>query len=290
MSELLDLLAREPGLAAACLGVLGLLIGSFLNVVIHRMPKIMEAMHVADCASTADEWVVPQRTWRYLVTPRSACPKCGHVLRWYENIPVISWIFLKAQCSNCKTPIALRYPLVEVLGGLSGVFAVLAFGPTAKALAAFVFLLILVTLAFIDADTQLLPDDLTLPLLWLGLIVNIGGMFVPLSDAVIGAIAGYLVLWTVYWLFKLLTGKEGMGYGDFKLLAALGAWFGWQALPAVILASSVVGAVLGGLMMLLARLGRGQQFPFGPYLAGAGAVVLFYGPAINAWYLGLLAR
>ncbi len=223
MSELVVLLSHEPGLAAACLGVLGLLIGSFLNVVIHRMPKVLEAMHVADCASTPDEWVVPQRTWRYLVTPRSACPKCGHVLHWYENIPVLSWMFLKGRCSNCKTSIAIRYPLVELLGGLSGVFAVLAFGPSAKALAAFAFLLVIIALAFIDADTQLLPDSITLPLLWAGLLLNLYGAYTDLRSAVIGAVAGYLILWSVYWLFKLVTGKEGMGYGDFKLLAALGA-------------------------------------------------------------------
>ncbi len=275
-------------IAAGVALLFGLLIGSFLNVVIYRLPKILQAQFAADCASTEEHQVQPKFTYKYLLLPASACPKCGHQIRWYENIPVLSWLVLRGRCSACKTPIPIRYPMVELTGGLLCAAAVLAFSPTPKALLAIVLLLALLALTFIDADTFLLPDDITLPLLWLGLIANLFELFVPLSAAVIGAIAGYLSLWLVYWAFKLVTGKEGMGYGDFKLMAALGAWLGWAALPAIILLSAVVGAVVGIAMMVFKRLSRGQPLPFGPYIAGAGALTLFFGPQINAWYLGTL--
>jgi leader peptidase (prepilin peptidase) / N-methyltransferase len=278
-----------PVAAAAVVALLfGLLAGSFLNVVIYRLPKILQAQFAADCASTEDHQAQPEFTYKYLLLPGSACPKCGHQIRWYENIPVVSWLVLRRRCSACKTPIPARYPLVELSGGLLCAAAVLAFGPASKALLAMVLLLALLALTFIDADTFLLPDDITLPLLWLGLIANLFELFVPLSAAVAGAIAGYLSLWLVYWAFKLVTKKEGMGYGDFKLMAALGAWLGWAALPAIILLSAVVGAVVGITMMIFKRLSRGQPLPFGPYIAGAGALALFFGPQINAWYLGTL--
>jgi len=274
----------EPAVALPAAAVLGLLVGSFLNVVIHRLPRMMERGWAEQCAELAGR--EPDAVPAYnLVVPRSACPSCGHVLRAIENVPVFSWLALRGRCSNCSARISPRYPVVELAGGVAAFAAVWAFGPTAKGLAACVLLWTLIALAFIDADTQLLPDDLTLPLLWAGLAANLFGLFVPLASAVIGAIAGYLVLWTVYWLFKLVRGKEGMGYGDFKLLAALGAWLGWPMLPQIILVSSVLGA-LGGILAILVK-GRdgATPLPFGPWLAGAGAVALFFGPAINALYL-----
>jgi leader peptidase (prepilin peptidase)/N-methyltransferase len=274
----------EPAVALPAAAVLGLLVGSFLNVVIHRLPRMMERGWAEQCAELAGREADAQPAYN-LVVPRSACPSCGHVLRAIENVPVLSWLALRGRCSKCRARISPRYPVVELAGGVAAFAAIWAFGPTAKGLAACVLLWTLIALAFIDADTQLLPDDLTLPLLWAGLAANLFGLFVPLASAVIGAIAGYLVLWTVYWLFKLIRGKEGMGYGDFKLLAALGAWLGWPMLPQIILVSSVLGA-LGGILAILVK-GRdgATPLPFGPWLAGAGAVALFFGPAINALYL-----
>jgi len=274
----------EPAVALPAAAVLGLLVGSFLNVVIHRLPRMMERGWASQCAELAGREADDAPAYN-LVVPRSACPSCGHVLRAIENVPVLSWLALRGRCSNCSARISPRYPVVELAGGVAAFAAIWAFGPTAKGLAACVLLWTLIALAFIDADTQLLPDDLTLPLLWAGLAANLFGLFVPLASAVIGAIAGYLVLWTVYWLFKLIRGKEGMGYGDFKLLAALGAWLGWPMLPQIILVSSVLGA-LGGILAILVK-GRdgATPLPFGPWLAGAGAVALFFGPAINALYL-----
>ena len=278
-----------PIAAAAAVALLfGLLTGSFLNVVIYRLPKILQAQFAADCASSDSHQAIPEFTYKYLLLPASSCPKCGHQIRWYENIPVLSWLILAAKCSRCKTPIPLRYPLVELMGGLLCAAAVLGFGVTPKALLAMPLLLALLALTWIDADTFLLPDDITLPLLWLGLVANLFGQFVPLDAAVIGAMAGYLSLWLVYWVFKLITGKEGMGYGDFKLMAALGAWLGWAALPGIILLSAVVGAMVGISMIIFKRLGRDQALPFGPYIAGAGVLALFFGPQLNAWYLGTL--
>jgi leader peptidase (prepilin peptidase) / N-methyltransferase len=219
-----------------------------------------------------------------LVVPRSACPACGHRISALENVPVLSWLVLRGRCSACGTDISARYPIVELIAGTLGALAIAHFGPTWQGLAACGLLWTLLALTFIDLDTQLLPDDLTLPLLWAGLFVNLFGLFVPLHEAVIGAIGGYISLWSVYWAFKLIRGKEGMGYGDFKLLAALGAWMGWKALPAIVLLSSAVGAVIGLSLVLIKRRDHQQPLPFGPYLAVAGAVALFAGPPLIALY------
>jgi len=274
----------DPAVAIAAAGVLGLLVGSFLNVVIHRLPQMLERGWRAQCAELAGQ--APAEAPAYnLVVPRSACPSCGHRISAVENIPVVSWLALRGKCKACGAPIPARYPIVELLGAALAMVAVWHFGPTAKGLAACGFLWTLLALTFIDADTQLLPDDLTLPLLWAGLFVNLFGLFVPLAEAVVGAIAGYLALWSVYWLFKLIRGKEGMGYGDFKLLAALGAWLGWKALPAVVLLSSVAGAVIGIALMVVHRRDGGTPLPFGPYLAIAGAIALFVGEPLVQLYL-----
>ncbi len=279
MTPLLD-----PAVALPAAAVIGLCVGSFLNVVIHRLPKMMERGWADQCAELAGR--EPEAKPRYdLVVPRSACPACGHAITAIENIPVVSWLALRGRCRACKAPISPRYPVVELVAGALAVAAVWQFGAGWKGLAACAFLWTLLALAFIDADTQLLPDDLTLPLLWGGLVANLFGLFVPLASAVVGAIAGYLVLWAVYWLFKLVRGKEGMGYGDFKLLAALGAWLGWPMLPQIVLVSSVLGAVGGILMIVLKGRDKAVPLPYGPWLAGAGAVALFFGPAINAMYL-----
>ena len=279
MQSLLD-----PVVALPAAAVIGLCVGSFHNVDIHRLPKILERGWAAQCAELAGR--EPEPAPRYnLVVPRSACPGCGHPITALENVPVVSWLALRGRCSACRARISPRYPIVELAAGAAALAAIARFGPTWTGLAACGFLWTLIALAFIDADTQLLPDDLTLPLLWAGLGANLFGLFVPLATAVIGAIAGYLTLWTVYWLFKLIRGKEGMGYGDFKLLAALGAWLGWPMLPQIVLVSSVLGAVGGIAAMALAKRDGAAPLPFGPWLAGAGVVALFFGPAINALYL-----
>ena len=267
--------------------VVGLCVGSFLNVVVHRLPKMLERDWRAQCAELRGESLPDENPPAYnLAVPRSACPECGHRIGALENIPLVSWLVLRGACSACRKPISARYPLIELLGGLLAAYAIWRFGLTWKGAAACALLWTLIALTFIDFDTQLLPDSLTLPLLWGGLLVNLFGLFVRLDDAVIGAIAGYLALWVVYWLFRLIRGKEGMGYGDFKLLAALGAWLGWQLLPLIILLSSVVGAVIG--ISLLVFKGRDHNVPlaFGPYLAIAGGIALFFGPAlIKGWSL-----
>ncbi len=279
MTSLLD-----PAVALPAAAVIGLCVGSFLNVVIHRLPKMMERGWADQCAELAGR--EPEAKPRYnLMVPRSACPACGHAITAIENVPVVSWLALRGRCRACKASISPRYPVVELVAGALAVAAVWQFDAGWKGLAACAFLWTLLALAFIDADTQLLPDDLTLPLLWGGLVANLFGLFVPLASAVVGAMAGYLVLWAVYWLFKLVRGKEGMGYGDFKLLAALGAWLGWPMLPQIVLVSSVLGAVGGILMIVLKGRDKAVPLPYGPWLAGAGAVALFFGPAINAMYL-----
>ncbi|MCE3263298.1 MAG: prepilin peptidase [Pseudoduganella sp.] len=287
MQETLMLFSPPATLAAAVVaGILGLMIGSFLNVVIHRLPIMMQ--RESDNYVAAESGKELPHTDRYnLVVPRSACPHCGHQITALENIPVVSWLVLRGKCRACKAPISARYPIIEALTALLSGWLVWQFGFGWAGMATLVFAWLLVAMTFIDADTQLLPDDLTYPLLWLGLLVNIQGTFVPLQDAVLGAAAGYLVLWTVYWAFKLLTGKEGMGYGDFKLLAALGAWLGWQMLPAIILLSSVVGAVVGITLILFFKHGRSKPIPFGPYLAGAGMLAMLFGPQIQAFMHGV---
>ena len=285
MQDGIFFLAAGSLLPTVLAAVFGLLIGSFLNVVIHRLPIMMQR--------ESDNYVAHEsgkplpHTERYnLVVPRSACPQCKRQIGALENVPVLSYLALRGKCAGCKTPISVRYPLVEALtGGLSALL-IWHFGSGWVGLATLVFVYLLIAMTFIDADTQLLPDDLTLPLLWIGLLLNLSGLFVPLQDAVIGAAAGYLSLWTIYWAFKLLTGKEGMGYGDFKLLAALGAWLGWKMLPIIILFSSLVGAAVGIALIVFTRHGRDKPIPFGPYLAAAGLLALLYGRTILETYFG----
>ena len=264
--------------------IFGLMVGSFLNVVIHRLPKMMEHEWHHNCLELQGE-EVPLAPKYGLVTPRSACPNCGHMITALENIPVISYLVLRGKCKACKTPISARYPLVEILTGTLIGLVSWKFGYSYTALFAWIFTFALISLTFIDFDTQLLPDDITLPLLWLGLLFNLNNGFTDLKSAVIGAIAGYLILWSIYWLFKLVTGKEGMGYGDFKLLAAIGAWFGWQLLPAVILLSSVLGAVIGISLIVFTKRGREVPMPFGPFLAIGGIAALFLGQHLAAYYM-----
>jgi leader peptidase (prepilin peptidase)/N-methyltransferase len=276
----------DPAVFAVVAGLFGLMVGSFLNVVIHRLPIMMERDWSAQCAELRGE-PPPVFEALSLARPRSRCPQCGHLITALENIPIISWVLLHARCKGCAAPIPFRYPLVEALTGALFAFAAWHFGFTAAGLGALVFLAALIALTGIDFDTQLLPDDITLPLLWLGLALNAFNVYTDLKSAVIGAMAGYLSLWAVYWGFKLATGKEGMGYGDFKLLAALGAWLGWQMLPLAILLSSCVGAVVGIALMVFARHGRNVPIPFGPYLASAGAISLVWGKPLTRAYLGI---
>lgn len=283
MSDILTTAAHPAVFPWLCL-MLGLVVGSFLNVVIHRLPKMMERDWQNQCAELRGEAVPPAEKFNLFV-PRSRCPACGHRVSVLENIPVISFAILRGRCSACKARIGMRYPLVELLGGVAAVWSAMRFGFSPAAFAAMVFLWCIVAASFIDLDTQLLPDMITLPLLWLGLLVNAAGLFTDLRSAVIGAAAGYLALWSVYWLFKLATGKEGMGFGDFKLLAAIGAWCGWQVLPLTILLSSFIGAAVGIGLMVFARHGRGVPIPFGPYLGAAGIVALFWGPQLTRQYL-----
>lgn len=276
----------DPVALALAAGLIGLIVGSFLNVVIHRLPIMMERDWTAQCAELKGE-VPPVLAPLSLARPRSRCPRCGHSITALENIPVVSWLLLRGKCKGCAAPISFRYPLIEVLTGLLFAYAAWHFGFTAAGLGALIFFAALVALTGIDFDTQLLPDDITLPLLWLGLAFNAFGVYTDLKSAVIGAMAGYLSLWAVFWSFKLVTGKEGMGYGDFKLLAALGAWLGWQMLPLTILLSSLVGAVIGIALMVFARHGRNVPIPFGPYLAAAGAIALLWGKPLTRAYLGI---
>ncbi len=267
-------------------GMLGAMVGSFLNVVVYRLPRMLERRWHEDCAQLSDVGARPPAVTYNLAVPGSACPHCGHAIRWYDNIPVVSYLLLRRRCRDCGVAISARYPLVEALCAGLTMYAVWHFGLSASALAAMLLLWGLVALTFIDYDTQLLPDDITLPLVWLGLLWNMQGGFVPLADAVLGAVAGYLLLWSVYHGFRLLTGKEGMGYGDFKLLAALGAWLGWLSLPLIVLASSVVGAVIGIGLVVVAGHDRAHPIPFGPYLALGGIIALFWGEPIMRAYLG----
>ncbi|HEU4853538.1 MAG TPA: A24 family peptidase [Telluria sp.] len=277
-------LFAAPGHAGATLfiAVFGLLIGSFLNVVIHRLPKMMQRDSDNYVAHESGKELPHQDTYN-LMTPRSACPSCGHQITAIENVPVFSWLALRGKCRSCKTAIPARYPIVELITAAIAGLVAWKLGTGVAGLSALLFAFLLIAMTFIDADTQLLPDDLTFPLMWAGLLVNINGTFVPLQEAVIGAAAGYLILWAVYWLFKLATGKEGMGYGDFKLLAALGAWLGWTMLPTIILLSSVVGAIVGISLIVFSKRGRDNPIPFGPYLAAAGLIAMLYGAPLAAF-------
>jgi leader peptidase (prepilin peptidase)/N-methyltransferase len=267
--------------------VIGLLVGSFLNVVIHRLPKMMDNDWRSQCAELHGQATLDTEALS-LSVPRSRCPQCGHPITALENIPVISWVALRGKCSACRTPISPRYPIVEALTSLLSTLAAIHFGFGWAAAGALLLIWGLIALTFIDYDTQLLPDSITLPLLWAGLLLNLFGTYTDLQSAVVGAMLGYLSLWSVYWGFKLITGKEGMGYGDFKLLAALGAWLGWQTLPLIILLSSLVGALLGIALIVLTKHGRNVPIPFGPYLATAGLIALIWGKELTQAYLRLI--
>jgi len=287
--EFLEVLQRSPAVLMVAVGLLGLCVGSMLNVVIHRLPKMMEAGWRAECAALEGREAPPSPTYN-LFTPRSACPKCGTAIKPIHNVPVIGWLTLRGKCAHCNAPISPRYPLVELLGGALAGFLAWRFGYSTQLAFALVFGWAMIALAFIDFDTQLLPDDITLPLLWAGLIANTFGTFTDLRSAVLGAVGGYLLLWLVYWGFKLIAKKEGMGYGDFKLLAALGAWLGWQVLPFVVLVSAGLGAVLGGVALWLSKRGMETRIPFGPYLALGGIVGLLAGRQAVIWWIGYFPR
>jgi leader peptidase (prepilin peptidase)/N-methyltransferase len=278
----------EPELAYAAVGgVLGLLVGSFLNVVVFRLPKILERQWATECAEMAGKEPAREPTFN-LVVPRSRCPKCGHQIHWYENMPVLSFFLLRGKCSACGMPIGFRYPAVELITGAAFFWCLWRWGATPTAAAWCGFSAMVLALALIDWDTTLLPDDMTLPLLWAGLIASaLQWTTVPLVASVWGAVAGYLSLWLIYWVFKLVTGKEGMGFGDFKLFAALGAWFGWQALVPIVLMASVIGALVGIAMKFSSGLREGGYVPFGPFLAGAGLTAMVFGPQSILRIVGL---
>jgi len=292
VTDLVKTLAQPAVFPWVCLA-LGLVAGSFLNVVIHRLPKMMEREWREQCAELAQTGEPygspvpppqPKPEVYNLFVPRSRCPSCGHSIPGLENIPLVSWAVLRGRCSACGTRISLRYPLVELIAGGAAYWCATRYGASLAAFGAMVFVWSVLAASVIDLDTQLLPDGITLPLLWLGLILNLGATFIDLRSAVIGAVAGYLSLWSVYWIFRLATGKEGMGYGDFKLLAAIGAWTGWQVLPFVIVASAGVGAIVGGAVLVVSKKGADTRIPFGPYLALGGILGLLWGrEAITAW-------
>ncbi len=295
MNQFISLLQQQPMYFYGLVFLFSLLIGSFLNVVIHRLPIMMERAFKNEAKEyfSMDDVHSPlekntNNEIFNLAVPRSACPQCNHQITAAENIPVISYLFLKGKCSGCKTSISMRYPFVELITGLLSLAVALKFGVSWQALAAIVLTWSLIALTFIDFDTMLLPDSIVLPVLWLGLFANSAMLFTDLHSAFFGAIAGYLSLWAVYWSFKLLTGKEGMGYGDFKLFALIGAWLGWQYLPLTILLSSVVGAVIGIALMLNRGKKTDMAIPFGPYLAIAGWIALMWGEQINNAYLGYM--
>lgn len=283
----ITLLQTTPVLFISLCATIGLMVGSFLNVVIFRLPKIMEREWHQQCAELRGETIesLPPLS---IVKPRSACPHCKHKITALENIPIISYLVLRGRCSQCKASISPRYPVVEALTCIISGFVAWHFGYGFLSLAALIFVWAMISLAFIDLDTQLLPDGITLPLLWIGLLVNLGDGFTDIRSAIIGAVSGFLTLWSVYWCFKLTTGKEGMGYGDFKLLAVIGAWLGWKMLPLVILLSSLVGAVIGIGLIVVTKHKRDVPIPFGPYLVGGGLIALFWGNQLNHTYLGLL--
>ncbi|WP_032097487.1 MULTISPECIES: prepilin peptidase [unclassified Alteromonas] len=306
MDAIITLSQLHPEFFYVFVFLVSLMVGSFLNVVIYRLPIMMERSwqeeydsyfaevnsdEDANAASSVDPALsipsTPSAPFN-LVKPDSTCPKCGHTIRAWENIPVLSYLFLKGKCANCKTGISPRYPLVELFTAIACTFTAYHFGPTSQAVWAILITYVLISLIFIDVDKMLLPDQLTLPLLWLGLLLSTSDVFVGTTDAIIGAAAGYLSLWSVYWLFKLVTGKEGMGYGDFKLLAALGAFTGWQGLPVIILLSSFVGAIIGIAIMMIQNKGKSLAIPFGPYLAVAGWLTLLYKDVIITTYLDMV--
>jgi len=289
MNDFIMLMEQVPALLYGTVTILGVLIGSFLNVVIYRLPIMMEREWKAECAESFPDAKIDVDSEVFnLVVPRSRCPQCSHLIGSSENIPLLSWLFQKGACKHCGCKISKRYPTIELLTGFMSLAVALVVPFGWPLLFALIFTWALISLTFIDFDTMLLPDQLTLPLLWLGLLINISSTFTDLTSAVIGAACGYLSLWSVYWGFKLLTGKEGMGYGDFKLLAALGAWFGWQALPMIILISSFAGAIIGIAVIACSKDKKSRPMPFGPYLAIAGWAYLVYGAEITHFYYSLV--
>ena len=285
--NIFNALEQFPAFLYFSFTILGLLVGSFLNVVIYRLPVMMQRDWKSQCCDLLEiEDQTQQGSESFnLVLPNSRCPKCDHAIKPWENIPVISYLFLRGKCSSCSTPISIRYPIIEAVTGALSLVIALQFGISWLSLSLLVLTWCLIALTMIDVDTQLLPDSITLPLMWLGLIVNFFGGLTSFEDAFWGAIAGYMSLWSVFWCFKLITGKEGMGFGDFKLLAALGAWMGWQALPTIIIMSSLVGAVIGVGMILIQGRDKNTPIPFGPYLAIAGWITLLWGDQIASSYL-----
>ena len=283
--ELLTLLQNSPGFFTGTVFVLGLLVGSFLNVVIHRLPIMMEREWKTQALEYAGDGDDVGEEPLSLARPASRCPHCGHRIRFWENIPLLSYLLLRGRCAGCNAAISLRYPAIELVTGLMSALVAWHFGFGWQAGAALLLTWALIALSFIDIDHQLLPDAITLPFLWLGLALSLFPVFADMRSALIGAIAGYLSLWIVYQLFRLLTGREGMGFGDFKLLALLGAWLGWQALPGIVILSSLVGAVTGSILLAVQGKGKQTPIPFGPYLAAAGWIYLMWGEQITGAYL-----
>ena len=286
---MLDVLQATPQLLIAACIFLGLTVGSFLNVVIHRLPKMMERGWQQQCAELRGAEPEPASPYN-LLSPRSACPHCNHPIGALENIPVLSYLVLRGKCRGCGAAISPRYPAIETVSAILCGYAAAHFGFGLATVGAMLLIWALLALTMIDFDTQLLPDSITQPLIWVGLLFNLNGVYTKLPDALLGAVFGYLALWSVYSLFKLLTGNEGMGYGDFKLLAALGAWLGWQLLPLIIILSSLVGAIVGIVLIVAAKRGREIPIPFGPYLAGGGLIALFWGQTLTQDYLQLLGQ
>ncbi len=303
MTQFIQLMAQYPWLFVALSFVFAATIGSFLNVVIHRLPVMMKREWQQECNHYLTEYhqetikgitkqlnaPIDDYPEKYnLVVPSSACPKCKTNIKPWHNLPIFGWLMLGGKCASCKTPISARYPIIEALTGVAVAYLAYHFGPTWQFVFATILTFGLVALTGIDLDEMLLPDQMTLPLLWLGLLINLDGTFSSPSDAIIGAAAGYLSLWSIFWGFKILTGKEGMGYGDFKLLAVFGAWLGWQQLPLIILLSSVVGAVVGIILIVNKKLNAGNPIPFGPYIAIAGWIAMVWGEQIVSWYISTL--
>jgi len=286
MLPLANEFAQYPFILYGSILLLGLLIGSFLNVVIHRLPIMLEKQWKSECSELLELETASEDTNRYnLVVPRSSCPHCGHKISALENIPLLSYLFLKGRCKECGTRISIQYPLIELLTGLMSLAAIMHFGYSIQGVAALFFTWGLIALAIIDLKTTLLPDNITLPLVWAGLLLNQQGVFTDLNSSLYGAVAGYLTLWLLYHFFKLLTGKEGMGFGDFKLFAVFGAWMGWQSLPLIIIFSSLAGAIIGISLILFQGRDKNLAIPFGPYLAIAGWIALLWGDEITRSYL-----
>ena len=314
-SDVIALFEQSPAIFYSTVTILGLIIGSFLNVVIYRFPKMLEQEWFCECRelladelkpaesdlkktkskkakSTEQEAEItklPETTEKLTLSkPASTCPNCGHKIKVWENIPVISWLMLKGKCSSCANPISVRYPIIESVTGILSLVIAMHFGVTVQTLFMLLLTWSLITLTMIDADKMILPDQITLPLVWIGLLLNLNGVFIGLEQAVVGAVVGYMRLWSIFWIFKLVTGKEGMGYGDFKLFAVFGAWFGWEVLPLLILMASLVGAIIGISLMVFKNHAGSKPIPFGPYLAIAGWITALWGQGIWQWYLGLL--